>query len=97
MTGDVSEFIQLLILVILVMIALICVVSLYLSGRISKPVEQLTRATRLLSQGHLTEDLEIDRKDELGQLTADFNAMRQANWLDGLTATRPAFEPPVIS
>lgn len=77
-SANTDRVFQLLILIILAMILFICLFSLYLSRRISKPIEKLTVATRLLSQGELKEDLQVERGDELGLLTADFNAMRRA-------------------
>jgi class 3 adenylate cyclase len=44
--------------------------------RIMQPVTTLLRATRQLAAGTLTEDIPVRSHDELGQLTASFNAMR---------------------
>ena len=51
------------------------VVTLALSGRILKPVEQLTAAAQRMEKGDLTARVSVDSEDEIGQLAHAFNAM----------------------
>ncbi len=69
-----TNFLMLVALVILVVSALI---SLFWSVSMSRPIEELTRATRVLSEGHF--DIHIKRRtgDEIGVLADSFNRMAQ--------------------
>lgn len=48
---------------------------LFLSHGFSKPVEQLARATQLVSDGDFTVKVPVTSRDELGTLAASFNQM----------------------
>jgi two-component system sensor histidine kinase BaeS len=50
-------------------------ITLVLSGRIVRPVEQLTEAAQRMEKGDLTVRVEVDSDDEIGQLAHAFNAM----------------------
>lgn len=50
-------------------------VTLGLSGRIVRPVEQLTAAAQRMEKGDLTVRVSVDSQDEIGQLGRAFNAM----------------------
>lgn len=50
---------------------------------ILKPIKRLKKAIRQATQGHWSEDIPITSKDELGQLSEDFNKM-----MAGFKATR---------
>jgi len=52
-----------------------CVVSLYFSISIVKPVRRLAEATTRIAQGDWETKLPIDTWDEVGQLTESFNKM----------------------
>jgi methyl-accepting chemotaxis protein len=52
-------------------------VSLMVSRKISKPMNMLTDATRIIAQGDLTRPVEINRGDEIGMLARAFNEMSQ--------------------
>jgi signal transduction histidine kinase len=51
------------------------VAAILLSGTILKPVRALTRATRQLEQGNLTQRVQIRRRDEIGDLAHAFDTM----------------------
>ena len=51
------------------------VVTLALSGRIVKPVEQLTAAAQRMERGDLSARVRVDSEDEIGQLAHAFNSM----------------------
>ncbi len=57
---------------IILVVALVVAIS---ARTISRPVEQLVLAARRIARGDLTARAEIDRRDEIGELAASFNAM----------------------
>ena len=52
-------------------------ISLGLSCYLLKPVKQLTEGTRALARRKFDNHLEIESRDELGQLAEDFNQMAE--------------------
>ena len=54
------------------------IIALVLSGRIVGPVETLTRASRDLAGGNLAKRVEVTSDDEVGELSAAFNAMAES-------------------
>jgi len=67
-------FYALVILVPLLAI-LVCLLSSYLGRVITRPVEDLTDATRKIRSGDWEGNLAVRHQDEIGRLTEDFNAM----------------------
>lgn len=63
--------------VLLILIALIVVMSIWISGSILKPLQRLSVASGLIRDGNLDFEITSRRKDEIGQLTNDFNKMRK--------------------
>lgn len=59
----------------LIVIALAMVVAFLLSRHLLKPITSLALATDALRRGEFASRLEVDRKDELGQLARDFNEL----------------------
>ncbi len=54
-------------------------VAIYLvSGRITGPIHRLTRHAENLAQGQLNQHIEVNSRDEVGQLAATFNHMAQS-------------------
>lgn len=51
------------------------VIAWLLSNNITKPLKQLTRASLAISKGEVTQPVETDRGDELGELAHAFNVM----------------------
>jgi signal transduction histidine kinase len=47
----------------------------YLAKRYTKPIENVVEAARMVAGGDLNQDLNTDRKDEIGELTESFNFM----------------------
>lgn len=45
------------------------------SRRIAKPIEALTRAVRKMSEGQFGQQIELESKDEIGELATEFNVM----------------------
>jgi signal transduction histidine kinase len=47
----------------------------FLSGRLLKPIQRLTKASKALALGDLDQQVPVTSRDELGQLTTTFNQM----------------------
>lgn len=63
-------------LAILLIILLIGVISsLYMTSAITKPIIKLTRISESLAKGNLSQRIEVDSHDEIGQLGHSFNSM----------------------
>jgi signal transduction histidine kinase len=51
------------------------IITLFISGRILRPVEHLTAAAEQMSRGDLSVRVPVESQDELGQLAVAFNSM----------------------
>ena len=49
--------------------------SIYCSHRLTRPIEELSRATRMVAQGRFDIEVKADSGDEIGALAASFNRM----------------------
>jgi histidine kinase len=67
-----------LILAFIVSIGAAGLVSLYISRRITKPIQQLVVACQRIANGHYDEQIPLRRNDELGDLIASFSQMANA-------------------
>ena len=47
----------------------------YLARRYTKPIEEVVQAARMVAGGNLDQELQTERKDEIGELTQSFNYM----------------------
>lgn len=61
----------------LALIAGVVALSLMVARLILRPLEQLSSATRKMSEGELAQRVAVTSGDELGQLSEDFNAMAE--------------------
>lgn len=52
--------------------------GLFLAHRLTRPLRQLTEATRLMAEGHLQQQVHVTAQDELGELAHSFNQMAAA-------------------
>jgi len=59
------------------MALVIGVVSLVIVRAINKPLQQLTKSTRMIADGQFAHRLPTDSRDEFAELARDFNAMTQ--------------------
>jgi serine phosphatase RsbU (regulator of sigma subunit)/HAMP domain-containing protein len=50
-------------------------VSVYLSRRLTRPLEKLALAMKKINEGHLDQKVEPETEDEIGQLSGSFNLM----------------------
>jgi methyl-accepting chemotaxis protein len=64
-----------LVLAVLAAAAVVLLLTLALSRRILGPVEALTRASRRMERGDLSQRVAVTSKDEIGELARAFNAM----------------------
>lgn len=51
------------------------IVSVYLTNRFLRPIYQLTNTMKLVKEGNLNKQAEVISKDEIGELTSEFNKM----------------------
>lgn len=66
------------VMLFLILIALAVMSSILLSRTILKPVSRIMSVSRKLSTGDLTDDIEVNTTDEMGQLAETMNFMLQA-------------------
>ncbi len=59
----------------LIIFSLGMVLSLFLAWKYTKPIQHVVDAAKRVAAGDLSQNLPVDRKDEIGQLTASFNYM----------------------
>ncbi|GFP26590.1 two-component system, OmpR family, phosphate regulon sensor histidine kinase PhoR [Candidatus Hakubella thermalkaliphila] len=62
-------------IVALISLALAIVISLYLARSITRPLQDMIRVTRSISEGDLSQRVRADSQDELGALAQSFNIM----------------------
>jgi methyl-accepting chemotaxis protein len=60
--------------VIILVVVTGLIISLMLAARIARPIGDVTRALGIMASGNLTERLDVKSKDELGEMSAQFNA-----------------------
>lgn len=77
--------------------------SIFSAWRIAKPVSQLTRATKQVSEGDFSVQLPEDQEDEIGALMCSFNrmtdALQRTSWLqkDFIASVSHEFRTPIAS
>jgi len=59
----------------LFIIVLAIIVARFLVKTVSQPIEKLARGTRRIARGDLTQEVQINRPDEIGELAHSFNFM----------------------
>jgi len=52
--------------------------SIIISGRITNPINDLTKTAKLMSQGNLEQKVEVSSDDEIGELASNFNYMAES-------------------
>lgn len=65
------------ILAALIVFGLGIIIAIFLSMRYTEPIHGVVNAARKVAEGDLNQNLPVDRKDEIGELTASFNFMVQ--------------------
>ena len=70
-----ARFGQLLIYSALGAVAVSLLLGIFLSGTLSRPIRELTTATRAIADGDLSQQVPVRSRDELGELAGSFNRM----------------------
>jgi signal transduction histidine kinase/DNA-binding response OmpR family regulator len=73
--GSVIQKLILSFLIMLLCFLIAAVAGFYLSRKITKPIIDLSAATRRISQGNLDTRIEVKSNDEIGELASSFNQM----------------------
>lgn len=76
--GPLSELSRTLVAVVAVALALVVLVTLVVSRRITRPLDRLTAAARAIGSGELEGEIRVETGDEIGALARTLNDMRQA-------------------
>lgn len=76
--------------ILALVIALAIFIGLFISGTISRGVKKVQEGAQKLAIGDLTFDIEIDSRDEIGLLMADFKKLKEANLMIVENAKRVA-------
>lgn len=77
--SEYSTSVIVIISILALVIALGVLIGLFISGTISKGVKKVQEGAQKLAIGDLTFDIEIDSRDEIGMLMADFKKLKEAN------------------
>nr|BAL52743.1 histidine kinase [uncultured Chloroflexota bacterium] len=72
-----NSFNEALFLALLAAVVLSILVSGWLSMRIVSPLQELTRASQRIAQGHYGERVQVDGDDEIAELAHHFNSMAE--------------------
>lgn len=74
---NMSKIISIIVLVIIIIVSIIAI--LYIRRAITLPLVRITKSTNVVASGDLTEpDLQMQTKDEIGQLANAFNTMKNS-------------------
>ncbi len=73
--GLVDQLVQAVLVVVAAMIVIGLVLSYAIASMITKPIVRMRKFTARVAEGDLTSLMEVNRKDELGELTKDLNVM----------------------
>lgn len=74
-THDIEETIKNTAIIFFSVFIIVVIVSIIFSSSLTKPLNELQRATKDISEGNLDRNIEIKGKDEVSQLAKDFNRM----------------------
>jgi methyl-accepting chemotaxis protein len=72
----ISKMVSLGTIIGVVVTILIILIALYLSGKISKPIVELTKVANQISEGSLDQSIDINTGGEIGQLATAFKRMQ---------------------
>jgi methyl-accepting chemotaxis protein len=73
--SGVSSIQQMIFLVILISLILVTLFALFFSNRLVKPLKKLMETSQRVANGNLTQQTNINRKDEIGELAKSFDEM----------------------
>ena len=72
------EIVYVIIAITLVLIVVAVIMAVYIIGKITKPIGELTAAAEQIANGDLAVNFDTDRKDEIGQLAKSFRKVQKA-------------------
>ena len=64
-----------IVIILLISIIFGAIISIYISQEISSPIELMKNKLNYIAEGDLTQEIDIDSKDELGQLAQSLNSV----------------------
>lgn len=73
-----SKMRNILIIILVVALLLVIAISLFMSHQITQPIIQLLNAIKRVTEGEADQRVNIDSKDEIGELAGAFNHMIEA-------------------
>ncbi len=76
--SPVTQLGQIILLIAIIVLSATLVLSSWLSRTLSKPIIRLSDFSQKVASGDLKHRIMIDSKDEIGQLSSDYNDMTQA-------------------
>jgi len=87
LTSELSALKIFILLSTLIFVSITSAVVLFLTRRITKPIEELSNATKRLSDGDLTQHVDVKDNTEIGQLSSNFDEMAKKlkNLVRGIT------------
>ena len=71
----INQFKKKVFIALCIIILLVTFLAMYLASRFVKPIEKLSDGVRRLNVGDYSQEIEIQSKDEFGELAASFNEM----------------------
>jgi len=75
---ELSDFLRLIIFIVIVLINLFILLSHWLAGRFARPIQRLTEGAEQIAAGDYKVKLDLERKDEIGSLIKSFNEMTRS-------------------
>ncbi len=86
----------------LVMAGVVLTLLWFVARQLAKPIKQITQIAQTFAQGDLSQQIELKRQDEIGQLAAVFNTLRdslsaKAAVVEQIAQGNLAIEVPVVS
>jgi len=64
------------IIVLVIAIVLAVLINLFITRLITRPIKETIEVIKKVAEGDLTQEIDMDSKDEIGDLVASFNTMR---------------------
>jgi PAS domain S-box-containing protein len=86
--GDIENLKKLVVMILIIISALAGIMAFSIAQSVAGPIKKLSQAAQIIGSGNLDYKLEINSKDETGQLSRAFDKMSQD--LKGASAARDA-------
>ncbi len=72
---SIDKFKKKVFIALCIIILLVTFLAMYLAGRFVRPIDKLSEGVRRLSAGDYSQEIDIQSKDEFGELASSFNEM----------------------